>query len=78
MCAHVLLIRKKHPQFSVLSQLFCPQEAQAAQKQGHNHKLDKNHTFSVSMFDDFERYDRIPEEYEEPTLPEYEEKVGLD
>lgn len=54
-----------------------PEEAQAAQKQGHNHRLDKNHTFSVSMFDDFERYDRIPDVYEEPVLPEYREKENL-
>ena len=39
------------------------QEAQAAQLQTNSYKLDKNHIFMVSMFDDFEKYAKVPEEY---------------
>jgi len=50
-----------------------PIEAQAAKAQTQDYKLDKNHTFRVSMFDDFDKYARVPEEYaapeEKPYLP---------
>ena len=39
------------------------QEAQAAQAQTNDYRLDKNHTFAVSMYDDFEKYAKVPEEY---------------
>lgn len=45
------------------SVIFVLQEAQAAQTQTNGYKLDKNHIFAVSMFDDFEKYNKVPEEY---------------
>eukprot|EP00271_Cylindrocystis_brebissonii_P008842 TRINITY_DN23358_c0_g1_i1.p1 TRINITY_DN23358_c0_g1~~TRINITY_DN23358_c0_g1_i1.p1 ORF type:complete len:867 (-),score=244.90 TRINITY_DN23358_c0_g1_i1:372-2972(-) len=48
-----------------------PQEAQAAREQTDNYKLDKAHIFQVSMFDDFEKYARVPEVYTPPQLAEY-------
>ena len=50
-------------------------EAQAAQRLGHKYKLDKNHVFLVSMFDDFEKYEKVPEQYTAPNLPDYEDQV---
>ena len=48
-----------------------PQEAQAAKSQTQDYKLDKNHTFRVSMFDDFDKYARVPEEYAAPEEKPY-------
>ena len=42
------------------------QEALAAQQLLNNYVLDKRHTFVVTMFDDFEKYTRVPLEYEAP------------
>lgn len=35
------------------------------------YELDRNHHFKVSMFDDFERYARVPDEYAAPEVKEY-------
>jgi translation initiation factor 3 subunit B len=35
------------------------------------YELDRNHHFKVSMFDDFERYARVPDEYAAPEAKEY-------
>jgi len=43
-----------------------PAEAQAARDQTHNYRLDKSHAFAVCMFDDFERYGRVPDAYAPP------------
>ncbi|KAK9836110.1 hypothetical protein WJX81_002073 [Elliptochloris bilobata] len=43
-----------------------PQEAMAAQQLLNNYVLDKRHTFVVTLFDDFEKYARVPLEYEAP------------
>lgn len=43
-----------------------PQEAAAARDQTNNYQLDKNHKFVVNLFDDFDRYARVPEEYQAP------------
>lgn len=48
-----------------------PQEAQAARVQTDGYELDRNHHFKVSMFDDFERYARVPDEYAAPEIKEY-------
>jgi hypothetical protein len=48
-----------------------PQEAQAARQQTDGYELDRNHHFKVSMFDDFERYARVPEEYAAPEAKQY-------
>ena len=42
------------------------QEALAAQQLLNNYVLDKRHTFVVTLFDDFEKYARVPLEYEAP------------
>ena len=47
-------------------ELGSPQEAQAAREQTHGYALDKKHTFAVSMFDDFEKYGKVPDEYQVP------------
>jgi translation initiation factor 3 subunit B len=56
------------------------QEAQAAKAQTQDYKLDKNHTFKVSMFDDFDKYARVPEEYaapeEKPYVPVVSKRGG--
>ena len=41
------------------------QEALAAREQTHGYKLDKAHTFAVTLFDDFERYVKVPDQYQE-------------
>lgn len=51
------------------------QEAQAARTQTDGYKLDKNHTFKVSMFDDFDRYSRVPDEYAALEIKEYSPAV---
>ena len=43
-----------------------PNEAIAAREQTNGYKLDKNHTFSVYMFDDFDKYSKVPDEYQVP------------
>ena len=43
--------------------------------QTNNYKLDKNHTFVVNMFDDFERYSKVPDEYTPPPPKLFEPEV---
>lgn len=38
------------------------QEAQLAGEIGNGYKLNKSHILVVNMFDDFERYTRVPDE----------------
>ena len=52
------------------------QEAQAAQAQTNEYRLDKNHTFAVSMYDDFEKYAKVTEEYVEPEEKVYTPRVS--
>ncbi|BBN19832.1 translation initiation factor 3 subunit B [Marchantia polymorpha subsp. ruderalis] len=40
-----------------------PQEAQTAIEQTNGYKLDKAHVFAVNMFDDFEKYMKVPDEW---------------
>ncbi|CAI5968533.1 unnamed protein product [Closterium sp. NIES-64] len=54
-----------------------PQEAQAAREQMDGYKLDKAHVFKVSMFDDFEKYARVPDQYAPPPLKEYTPSENL-
>ena len=39
-------------------------------------KLDKSHTFAVNMFDEIERYMRVPDEYEQPEEKTFQPSVG--
>ena len=43
-----------------------PAEAAAAREQTQGYKLDKAHTFAVTLFDEFEKYLRVPDEYAPP------------
>ncbi|BDA47339.1 Eukaryotic translation initiation factor 3 subunit B [Coccomyxa sp. Obi] len=43
-----------------------PEEALAVRQAVNGFKLDKNHTFAVNLFDEIDRYMRVPDEYEPP------------
>lgn len=49
-----------------------PEQAQEARKQTQGYQLDKNYKFSVSMFDDFDKYSKVPDEYKTPDVKEYQ------
>lgn len=51
------------------------QEAQAAREQTNGFKMDKSHTWVVCMFDDFDKLDRVPDEYQEAPPQEYKPMV---
>ena len=51
------------------------QEAQAVREQVNGFKLDKSHTFSVNMFDEIDRYMRVPDEYEAPEAKHFQPSV---
>ena len=48
-----------------------PAEAAAAIEQTNGYKLDKAHVFKVSKFDDFSKYDAVPDEYKAPEPKPY-------
>eukprot|EP00249_Psilotum_nudum_P011425 c23165_g1_i2 orf=444-2627(-) len=48
-----------------------PQEAQTAREQTNGYKLDKSHVFAVNMFDDFEKYLKVPDEWSSPEIKPY-------
>lgn len=52
-------------------------DATNAVKHCDGYKLDKTHTLTVSKLSDYERYMRVQEEYEEPELDEFVEKVHV-
>ncbi|KAF8067212.1 R1 [Scenedesmus sp. PABB004] len=58
-------------------EFFSPQEAQAARAQTDGYQLDKSHVFKVSMFDDFDRYGKVPDEYAPPEAKDYTPAEGL-
>lgn len=47
------------------------QEAQQAREQTNGYKLDRSHVFVVNMFDDFEKYMRVPDEWNPPEIKPY-------
>ena len=51
------------------------QEAAAAREQTNGFKMDKSHTWSVCMFDDFDKLDRVPDEYAEAPPQDYKPLV---
>ncbi|KAH7644441.1 translation initiation factor eIF-3b like protein [Dermatophagoides farinae] len=53
------------------------EQAQEAVKTFNNHKLDKNHMFSVNMIQDIDKYLEIPDEFEEPEKKPYEDRGNL-
>lgn len=54
-----------------------PLHAQEAVKMTNGYKLDKQHTFAVNLFSDLDRYRNIPDEWEEPEIRPYEDKVFM-
>lgn len=48
-----------------------PQEAQTAREQTNGYKLDRSHVFVVNMFDDYDKYMRVPDEWNSPEIKPY-------
>jgi len=48
-----------------------PQEAQTAKDQTNGYKLDKSHVFAVNMFDDFDKYMKVSNEWIPPETKSY-------
>ncbi|KAM3311366.1 hypothetical protein ACQJBY_031812 [Aegilops geniculata] len=48
-----------------------PQEAEFAMEKTRGYKLDKSHIFSVNMFDDFEKYMKVPDEWAPAEIKPY-------
>ena len=46
-------------------------EAVETIKQLNNHKMDKNHTFQINLFSDFEKFENIPDVWEPPKEESY-------
>ena len=53
------------------------QEAQAAKQHTQGYSLDKRHALKVNMFDEFDKYLKIPDTYEEEPHREYEPTENL-
>lgn len=56
--------------------LHLTQEAQAAKQQVHGYRLDKSHVLAVNLFDDIDRYARVPDEYAAPPPKEFKATVS--
>ena len=52
-----------------------PREAAEAVKSTDGYRLDKQHTFQVNLFTDFDKYSSVPEEWEPPAPQEYKDPV---
>lgn len=52
------------------------QEALAVRQAVNGFKLDKNHTFAVNLFDEIDRYMRVPDEYEPPENKSFQPTVS--
>ncbi|KAM5561847.1 eukaryotic translation initiation factor 3 subunit B [Rosa sericea] len=48
-----------------------PQEAELAREKTHGYKLDRSHIFAVSMFDDFDRFMKVPDQWAPPETKPY-------
>jgi len=48
-----------------------------AVKATNNYKLDKQHTFLVNLFSDFDKYENIPDVWEPPVVQEYKDQGNL-
>ncbi|KAH1099269.1 hypothetical protein J1N35_016190 [Gossypium stocksii] len=48
-----------------------PQEAELAKEKTHGYKLDRAHIFAVNMFDDFDKYMKVPDEWAPPEIKPY-------
>ncbi|KAK6171444.1 hypothetical protein SNE40_019633 [Patella caerulea] len=54
-----------------------PLHAQEAVKIADGYKLDKQHTFAVNLFSDFEKYEKVPDEIEPPEPKPYQDPGNL-
>ncbi|KAF4519210.1 hypothetical protein B566_EDAN013504, partial [Ephemera danica] len=54
-----------------------PEHAAEAVSLTNNYKLDKQHTFLVNHYSDFEKYSNIPDEWEPPEPQEYKDQGNL-
>ncbi|KAK1262156.1 Eukaryotic translation initiation factor 3 subunit B [Acorus gramineus] len=48
-----------------------PQEAELAKEKTHGYKLDRAHVFTVNLFDDFDRFMRVPDEWTPAEIKPY-------
>nr|P56821.1 RecName: Full=Eukaryotic translation initiation factor 3 subunit B; Short=eIF3b; AltName: Full=eIF-3-eta; AltName: Full=eIF3 p110 [Nicotiana tabacum]CAA72721.1 PRT1 protein [Nicotiana tabacum] len=48
-----------------------PQEAELSKEKTHGYKLDRSHIFAVNMFDDIERFLKVPDEWAPPEIKPY-------
>ncbi|PSS11951.1 Eukaryotic translation initiation factor 3 subunit B like [Actinidia chinensis var. chinensis] len=48
-----------------------PQEAELAREKTNNYKLDKSHVFAINMFDDREKFLKVPDEWAPPETKPY-------
>ncbi|KAL6146914.1 hypothetical protein ACLB2K_057590 [Fragaria x ananassa] len=48
-----------------------PQEAELAKEKTHGYKLDRSHIFAVNMFDDFDRFMKVPDQWAPPEIKPY-------
>ena len=65
-----LWVARKPPGFAFV-EFHNPAEAAAAIEQTNGYKLDKAHVFKVSKFDDFSKYDAVPDTYKAPEPKPY-------
>lgn len=47
------------------------QEAELAREKTNGYKLDKSHIFAVNLFDDFEKYMKVPDEWKAAEIKPY-------
>ncbi|XXG83222.1 hypothetical protein AAC387_Pa10g1024 [Persea americana] len=53
------------------------QEAELAREKTNGYKLDRSHIFSVNLFDDFDKYMKVPDEWTPAEIKPYEAKENL-
>ncbi|KAK6804239.1 hypothetical protein RDI58_002023 [Solanum bulbocastanum] len=54
-----------------------PQEAELSKEKTHGYKLDRSHIFAVNMFEDIERFLKVPDEWAPPEIKPYVPGVRL-
>ncbi|XP_071733109.1 eukaryotic translation initiation factor 3 subunit B-like [Rutidosis leptorrhynchoides] len=54
-----------------------PQEAELAKEKTNGYKLDKAHIFSVNMFEEIDKFMKVPDEWAPPEVKEYEPGENL-
>lgn len=47
------------------------QEAELAREKTHGYRLDRSHIFAVNLFDDIEKFMKVPEEWAPPETKPY-------